>query len=530
MSWLRLFRQTLTLTMLAAALTVAFVDPASASECEIALRQVVHPDGPPPEFDGNTGFITRNTEASVTHLLNQRQKLKAMYQYLVGNLFDMDSFIRIHLMSGIGGYSVFASGGPGAAKTLVPDLMFGKELWKIQGRENTKLLEVIGGGKTENSAKGEYAHYFGPNTMVHFLFALFDEIEKTNPEILNLLLGPMNPGERRILVEGREFRINTRSFLFTSNLTSPQFVESLLRNGMIATALAFFNRVHFKLRYNNLLESRLLARLMALQEERRTLKATASHPNATRAKERLREISLPDSDIDWLYLHWYVQTMFRHTDASYRIAAEAGEKYGLKQLELMKEWAADGGRDEFENYPTSEITTRLMVEVPDVIKTSLFLDLLLSELPDQELKEIFAMPVEVTEASFWRAAPLMTATVPGRTVYDYKNGSMLYGLEFKDGVWRPRTSDFLTRRAGREKDVTSIANEIAERKTFNEDGLKPFQDDAELAKELAALMPANLRPKLRDADSKRRGVTSGTALEAALFRGLNLIHDGAPGG
>lgn len=370
------------------------------------------------------GLSALGLEDSAIHkLLAEREKIKKAYSALNKRVLAAKNFSFGIIAAQIAGYHTYIYGGPGAAKSLLPRTL-NHDMWYKNMSEQTQSMAIFGGQTLKGAEEGREDINLS-QSLVAALFANIDEVDKAQPQVLADFLPILNTGERKISVAGREVIARTRTVHFTSNLNIYSMVERFIANGMEGSGLAFLNRTQIKMRMPNWLQDHLMDQMLEDKQQEDHLKALSLISD--QAKSALEKLKAP-SDIDWPFLDWVSDVSFRQNKESlvlYRELAQAYAQETKRKLKLSDQMRhEDGSRYS----PTAEMTSRLVNEVPKFVRATALLDLLLSDLKDEQIAQILEKRVELSPLSIWRSHWMFTSVGAGITLYNAKTKSVEFDL------------------------------------------------------------------------------------------------------
>jgi len=479
------------LTALTFSVTAVIAKQTDADKCESFLVKANHVTY---EMDPESGLVAGLGQEGLKKLISERAKIKQIYDVSTRTVFDAKNFVKGIMLAQISGYNTMIHGGPGAAKTLIVELVNGRSsrLWIKQVAEDTKRIELLGGLTLDGASRGQEEVNFD-GSLVKSEFALIDEIEKAQPGLLTLLFSLFHPNERSVQVQGKRIKAALRSVIVASNLTVGALVNKFITNGQEGSGLAFLNRLQMKFRMPNWLQEHFMLAMVKRTNMIEALQAAASIPGAAGEKARARlKQGTPPSDTEWVWLEFAAKSMFTFSDEAESFYTSIANQYAERIRQVIKQKSQETQNQFEKHYPTAEMTSRLVNEIPRLIKASVLLDLLLSDLTDEQLKQIMQQPIELTKTSIWRAFWMLTSVGPGETRLNLSEGRIDYNISVDgNGDEVSLADDYLAKIARDQTEVDEVAQIRQEMDDFNAVYSGAKDELQKLQKELAKLMPVD---------------------------------------
>ncbi len=380
--------------------------PSKNAQCETSLSSLFSISK-----DGLSG--SGLTKEGLKNLLAQRAKLKQAYEVTASEVLGAENIIRGLMLAPIAGYNALLLGGPGSSKTQIIRRLF-PDIWMAQFSEDSKKMGVLGGQPLDQAEKGLEAINL-EQSIVRSLIANIDEVDKGPPGLLTALLSLLNPGERYITVGGKIVQADTRSVLITSNLNSGALLKKFLQESMLGTGKAFLDRLQMKMMVVNWLPDHLRLEMLKRSEERDRLKALASI-GSREAQLALQKQEIP-TDIDWEFLGRVSGVMFDLPPATMAALNDLVGQFRQRmtsELSLSKE--QNGYEEMAPDKPTAYLSNRSANETRPIIRASALLDLLLSDLSDEQISSALSgEPIPLPPTSIWRTHWMLTGVGPGLT-------------------------------------------------------------------------------------------------------------------
>jgi MoxR-like ATPase len=269
-------------------------------------------------------------------------------------------------------------------------LAHGKQVDDPQVREMLEAIKkmMFEKGMAQVSEVEDEIRINNHNTMIEFKDVLLDELDKGNPLVLAALLDILN--EKQALYGPVSQESRNELIIATGNKTPYAFIKYFLETGHEETAKALLDRFWFKVFVHNFTTDTLLRRAIRKDGEKRSMDAAASRMmnqrarfGKTKAKRNDFTSDMPDVDLYWLG-NFGLRRMELTPEAHQvmeTVATEMTLHTAAKELEGASSIKTDDAGREMPRYvASSQGSDRNSTKEADVIKASVWLDLLL--LPD----------------------------------------------------------------------------------------------------------------------------------------------------
>lgn len=374
--------------------------------------------------DENLSFAGMTPEGQ-QRLLKAQEDLKLLTANFNNTFEAMDSQLEVYLVAMASGHNVMSTGGPGGAKSASL-LWLITNLWVKQVHEMLTDVALIG-GQTEEGLKRGVEDINTDGSLIQAAFAMLDEVNNANPQLLATVLSLMNPGERFIYVNGKRVVSQLRSVFTTSNATRYEMVQMFKERGM-QSGDAFLNRSLFKLLVPNWLNLNQQYRRDVAIKRRNRLKSIVKYGTLEAAKLAAEQLKPTETrSVNWDVVDAVAEQAFEASPALENAArALANSMRQRMNAEIKKSEATlMDGSNEFKAIftPSAEWTERLRGEILRVVKYSAALDYIRTQ-------DVSALnkPIELSALSLWRAYSIATTVGSGVTRFNAQTMTMEYNL------------------------------------------------------------------------------------------------------
>ncbi len=330
-----------------------------------------------------------------------------------------DELVRTHLLTMLMRQNHLLLGPPGGAKTMGIDWLIGKtKLWSKQIAEWTTPSEIFG-GMTRKGIENGTEDINTTGSALESEYVMLDEINNANPTLLGALLSFLNPGERRIQIQGKSFKAITRAIFSTGNATRTQILDFFTQRNL-QSGPAMLNRFLFKSYVFNWLKTAQQLKIDQFRRKVETLKSDmmyGSEQEKKDAKEALENIlSLEIDTAPAERLAWRAFEITPELDNTLRVIAnKLREQINKKAMDSRLQQQEDPRQIPFE--PSTEWSERTRGFLEQLVRMSATLDLLL--LPQEKRQKLLAMgkPIPLSGLSVSRIAKIIT-TGPGLSYFN----------------------------------------------------------------------------------------------------------------
>ncbi len=383
------------------------------------------------------------------------------------NSFEaMETQLDVMLAAFGSGQNVFMSGGPGGGKSAATMWLL-VNLWVKQVHEMLTEIGLIG-GQTEEGIKKGVEQINTEGSVIDAAFALLDEINNANPQLLAALLSLMNPGERFIYVNGKKVMSKLRSMVVTGNATRYEIVQMFRDRGM-QSGDAFLNRNLYKFIVFNWLTLDSQERRDSVIARRNRLKSIMKYgTKAAAEKAKLALVPLETRTVDWDVLDAFAEQGFeasKDLEAAARVLANEFRKKINEEIK-KSEIEAQDKKGAVVLTPSAEWTERLRSEIVRAVKYSYAIDYL-RQTPAEKLEAIKG-PITLTAASLWRAFAIFTTVGPGVTRLNTETMKMDWMLTRKiDDTYEPMNRDELAKETKDVRTETELRHMKVEQDQFD---------------------------------------------------------------
>ena len=325
---------------------------------------------------------------------------------------NLEAYYHVLMLTRATESNAFVFGPPGAAKSSTINELFKSENTNVFRLQMNPLLSdapFTGIQRMDKAMSGEY-EVNTQGSIAESERALIDEIEKGSPAALGALLSVLQ--ERQVLA-GRLVQTKVKAIFSTSNSNLPQFLQMFTESGQRSTGPALLNRFHFKAYLSNWLPREDKLRLDTLSLQKKHLKMAAKyHPGA-----QDNAVFAKPMNINWDHMNEFTEFMIEFNDLFLHAAADFEDAFRIESHKTIRESETLHRHDRItEPYvyaPSFESTERLRQHLLNVIRTSAFIDFLLSDLANDEHLTNMKKPIKLGPSSLWRLYTTMTTVVSG---------------------------------------------------------------------------------------------------------------------
>lgn len=202
---------------------------------------------------------TESVHRAHANLLALKQSMNSQYQ-------EQQTYVETILLALLTRQHAFALGGPGGAKTKVASEVLktlGKNIFSLQFSPATKQEQILGMFKGKKYLEEGIMETLTQQSLLQHPYAIMDEIDKANPEVLATALSVLH--ERKGMIGHQEVEGALQTALITSNMTLSEFMEKFRQSGDGPTADAILDRILLKVLVLNRLSS--ASKLSAIENE-----------------------------------------------------------------------------------------------------------------------------------------------------------------------------------------------------------------------------------------------------------------------
>ncbi|GIL17011.1 MAG: hypothetical protein BroJett040_07620 [Oligoflexia bacterium] len=346
------------LTALLMPLLVSEASSAAAVKCEALFRNIMP-------------SVNRSIERSLSQ---SWQESVSGLRSITQRVYGRDQVVEALATAILAKEFVWINGEPGGAKTYLSRLMFQSVLNSIPEKDKRIFVlqfhKLINEGKITGFQKfksmmesGRYEVETSTSLVGDkFLFMIADEAEKSNPAVLNSLLGVLN--ERKAFLGSRVVDAALSSGVFTSNKTTGEFIQSFL--GDRPSGEALLDRMAIKIH---------MANQQLSPKETVAMYDMVKNPNSV-------QISLPLTELQALVNKVEIPESMMKQIVS--IAREF-DRYATSKADQSRA-ALRYGESESEYFPANQFSTRSVRRLVQVFKASLIAKQLMDGVPYDQIR------------------------------------------------------------------------------------------------------------------------------------------------
>ncbi len=320
-------------------------------------------------------------------------------------------------------------GPPGAAKTARILWLLGDQVWVKQIHEWNTVADIFGGATREGIEKGiEIINTEG--SALEAVYAMLDEINNANPALFAGLLSYLNPGERRIYVQGKWRNAKTRAVFSTGNATRLQILQFFQRRGM-QSGPAMLNRFLFKSYSINWLKPAQQMRLDRTKSEIAILESNLKYGTADeKAQAKLKLSKLNSVQFDPTVLERLGDLAFVFTPELKHdiVKLENALHLAMNKRTLETRQAVAGGdKDVLHFESATEWSERTRGFMAPLVRFSAALDLM--RLPEKTRNQLLSngKPIPLSSLSLIRTVKSIS-TAHGASYFDPYSLKMVFNV------------------------------------------------------------------------------------------------------
>ncbi|MBF0363507.1 MAG: AAA family ATPase [Oligoflexia bacterium] len=331
-----------------------------------------------------TAALAKDEKVKDEELLKAEDGLKSLSKKLREDYSEMDGYLDTLLLAVLTEQHVLSLGGPGGSKTKtakdVLDVLKGK-LFNLQFSPNTKQEKIIGAIKGKEFLESGKIEYQTDQSLLHHDYAILDEIDKANTEVLASALSVLL--ERKAMVGDKEIKGNLKTALITSNMTLHEFLEKFRNTNDGSTGMALLDRILFKvLVVNRLSSAESLFKVMNnCQKEKGGVCPLLKELDLHVLKEQISKVKVPE-EVMKLSAHLWMRL---------------GAALEKKQLDDQLACSEDPKSMPFPYTMTNQFTTRGAVgSLVEVMRAAKYLELLKN---NKDTKNVCLSPIDLIYAN-----------------------------------------------------------------------------------------------------------------------------------
>ncbi len=408
------------------------------------------------------------------------------------NVFEsMESFLDTYTVAMASGHNVMSLGGPGGAKSATL-LWLISNLWVKQVHEMLTDLAILGGQTEEGIRKGR-EELNTKGSILETAFAMLDEVNNANPQLLATLLSVMNPGERFIYVSGKRIMSKLRSVFTTGNATRYELIQTFIDRGM-QSGEAYLARSLFKQLIPNWLDPDQQERRDEVTARRNRLRSIARMGTREGRAAALAAMKPQQTtDVDWDVVDAFAEIGFvpsLELEVAARDMANTMRKRMHEEIKNSERILTENpGAAGVVFTPSADWNERMRSEILRIIKYSAAIDYLRVATEAELSLARLNKPIELGPLSLWRAFSVATTVGPGLTRFNPKSMTIEWNLIRKgDGTWAEPDQRALLAETKDLRTQLEFEHLFLEQRIFNEVILDIFTRARDQAKEVALLL------------------------------------------
>lgn len=431
-------------------------NPAQKSDQSCARKLV-----PFAKFDPSTNEYQGLTAEGIEALKQVRDTIRKRKTLFENEFMKMSTFYHLAEVARMYKSHVLLYGPGGGAKSKFVDWFLDNDIetpFKLLMHQMVSESVLNGGQDFEAAKRGEYEVNIKGSLADHAI-AVIDEADQGTPAVFASLFKLLEQNPK--VWAGKTIQpAKVETVFFTLNANLNELQETFKEQGMGPKFQPLMNRLPFKGMVYNWLDKVQRAKLHErVQKKRELLAAAAENPEVMK-----NEMFIEPPKLDESTMRRLAQSMFRLDSFANNIFINLLEEMRSKtntEIKESEERNRTSPMDEpFVYFPSADYTTRLELQIPEIIINSAFVDFLLSPLADDEnLGHFTQKKIELNPLSLWRSFLVLTTAGAGeaRLVIDSKDKDKV-DIDFD---WKIDPS---TARDSREKKL--IENLKAEQERF----------------------------------------------------------------
>ncbi len=390
---------------------------------------------------------------------------------------DSETLMHSIQLTRLIGANMLLTGPGGGGKSMSVDFFLSGEATKpydILFHQMLPESAIVGGQIMEAAKNGQYRVNIA-GSMADHVVAIADEAHMAGPHLIATLFPLLERG-RKIRQGQVSGKAKLQTVYATMNANLPEMVESFYSNGLGPQALPYANRWQFKAFVYNWLDTEQRTSLWEREEKKRRLSAIAKHhPEVLKD-----EVFVGLKPVNWDQARELATAMFKLSKDAAQVLREISEEMRGQNHEAVKISENNAKEARLSRadvlVPNGDLTTRLDLQLQEMVEYSAFIDYMNSGLPIPD------KPIVLDVASTWRAMYMLTTVTGGQA-------SLKYNADVPDKWTLDYGWKFEIKKAANLREEGIVANILAEQERFKkifEKKLGEFLQATELrAKSLA---------------------------------------------
>lgn len=367
------------------------------------------------QFDPITHEYQGLTQEGITALKQVRDVLRSRKKLFENEFMKMSTFYHMAEVARMYKSHVLLYGPGGGAKSKFVDWFLDNDVetpFKLLMHQMVPESVLNGGQDFEAAKRGEYEVNIKGSLADHAI-AVIDEADQGTPAVFASLFKLLEQNPK--VWAGKTIQpAKVETVFFTLNANLNELQQTFVEQGMGPKFQPLMNRLPFKGMVYNWLDKTQRAKLHErVQKKRELLAAAKENPSALK-----NEIFVEPPKLDESTVRRLAQSMFRLDSYANNIYLNLIEEMRSKtntEIKESEERHRTSPLDEpFVYFPSADYTTRLDLQIPEIIIDSAFIDFLLSPLADDERIERFTKKkIELNPLSLWRSFLVLTTAGAG---------------------------------------------------------------------------------------------------------------------
>ncbi len=312
------------------------------------------------------------------------------------------------------GANMLLTGPGGGGKSMSVDFFLSGEANKpydILFHQMLPESAIVGGQIMEAAKNGQYKVNIA-GSMADHVVAIADEAHMAGPHLIATLFPLLERG-RKIRQGQVRGKAKLQTVYATMNANLSEMVDSFYGNGLGPQALPYANRWQFKAFVYNWLDIEQRTSLWDREEKKRRLAMIAKHhPEVLKD-----EVFVDLKPINWDHARELATAMFKLTDGAKQVLREMSEMMREENHKAVKDSEREANEQRLTKssvlVPSGDLTTRLDLQLQEMVEYSAFIDFMNSGLPVPNKR------IELDVASTWRALYMLTTVTGGQAQLKY---------------------------------------------------------------------------------------------------------------
>lgn len=373
----------------------------------------------------NLSLVAR---AQTEHWQDTQVRLKQLNSSLRLQYQELDGYLDVLFLSLLSEQHALALGGPGGSKTKVTEEILKSiddHVFSLQFSPATKQEQILGAIKGKKYLEEGKVEYVSQQSLLRHAYAIIDEIDKANPEVLSTALSILH--ERKAMVGAEELLGKLKSAFMTSNMTLGEFIQKFKNTQDEPTAHALLDRILFKVLVINRMSGP--KKLFAIEHCQELDLPKINPKGLEKLKKRITQIKVP-VEVQKLAFHLWMSV---------------GQQLQQKQAEEFSSC---------QNYPyrmTNQFSTRGIMPLIDIMKMNYYLQQF-QKTDLEQLNNLDPANMEMTPADLKYAEALMIMQGPQQKLlpklkkqfsYEPRTQKMIDDLIFERKIFKQNYQNIL---------------------------------------------------------------------------------------